>query len=227
MRGARTLAGGRPTVAVAGGAKLANKQAARPAAPQMLGSSAAKKNSSDAAAAAANVKVAAIKPPASAAQTYANDEAPLKLSIGEAPGMGESSDSVVEMRGRASCELELAFVPKSSLEPFERRIGLENSKKAFHVSPNVIPFSCIDRALSLAKYHLAMPFLFPRFPRCGIGIDADLTQALALIWMQLEQLCVSKGEVDSIERNRRRKRIESPAHRQPFLPSSLAKRSRP
>ena len=98
MRGARSLAGARPTVAVAGGAKLANKQAARPAAPQMLGSSAAR-TSADAA--AANVKVAAIKPPASSspAQTYANDEAPLKLSIGEAPGMGESSVSSMEKRG--------------------------------------------------------------------------------------------------------------------------------
>ena len=144
MRGARTLAGGRPTVAVAGGAKLANKQAARPAAPQMLGSSAAKKNSSDAAAAAANVKVAAIKPPASAAQTYANDEAPLKLSIGEAPGMGESSDSVVEMRGRASCELRVGICSKEPRAPLRDEFGLENSKKAFHVSSNVISFSCID-----------------------------------------------------------------------------------
>lgn len=98
----------RPTVAVAGGSKLANKQASRPAAPAMLGSSAARTapSAGDAAAAAAsNVKVAAIKPPASPAQTYANDEAPLKLSIGEAPGMGESSDSLVEMRGRgATCK---------------------------------------------------------------------------------------------------------------------------
>ena len=119
MRGARSLAGARPTVAVAGGAKLANKQAARPAAPQMLGSSAARNSpAGDAAAAsaAANVKVAAIKPPASPAQTYANDEAPLKLSIGEAPGLGESSRSFIEMRGEArGAEMSLYQNRASSL----------------------------------------------------------------------------------------------------------------
>ena len=123
------------TVAVAGGAKLANKQAARPAAPQMPRSSAAL-SSSAAAAAAPNVKVAAIKPPAPA-QTYANDEAPLKLSIGEAPGMGESGCFVErEMRGRGMgasgkrelhCQMSLS---KSSSSPplFGRRTGLEETR---------------------------------------------------------------------------------------------------
>ena len=85
----------------------------------MLGSSAARNSpAGDAAAAsaAANVKVAAIKPPASPAQTYANDEAPLKLSIGEAPGMGESSRSFIEMRGEArGAEMSLYQNRASSL----------------------------------------------------------------------------------------------------------------
>ena len=129
MRGALRA---RPTVAVAGGAKLANKQAARPAAPQMLGSSAARNTpAGDAAtAAASNVKVAAIKPPASPAQTYANDEAPLKLSIGEAPGMGESSDSLMEMRGaRGEVQKCLYQNRASSLFLFRQELVSRGSTK--------------------------------------------------------------------------------------------------
>jgi hypothetical protein len=117
MRGARSLAGARLTVAVAGGAKLANKQASRPAAPQMLGASAAAASAGAAssATAASSVKAAAIKPPASAAPTYANDEAPLKLSIGEAPGMGESSDGLRGKRGVEGGEPEKCLETSISL----------------------------------------------------------------------------------------------------------------
>lgn len=160
----------RPTVAVAGGSKLANKQASRPAAPAMLGSSAARTapSAGDAAAAASNVKVAAIKPPASPAQTYANDEAPLKLSIGEAPGMGESSDSLVEMRG-ARVRAEMSVL-KSSLEPFdsrERNCSLQQHE-TFHVSSIVIPSFPLRSTLSFAVRGLALPLFFPR---CAIWGD--------------------------------------------------------